>query len=127
MPAIESPGARFKKALADRHPLPIVGTINAYCAMLAKKAGHRAIYLSGSAVASASCGLPDLGLTTLHDVLTDAERICNASDLPLLVDIDTGWGSTLNIARAIRLLEKAGVAAVHIEDQIESKRCGPPT
>ena len=124
MPDIDSPGTRFHKALCEQSPLQIVGTINAYSAMLAEKAGHRSIYLSGSGVASASCGLPDLGLTTLHDVLMDAERICNASSLPLLVDIDTGWGGPANIARAIRLLEKAGVAAVHIEDQIERKRCG---
>ncbi|WP_025769490.1 isocitrate lyase/phosphoenolpyruvate mutase family protein [Thioalkalivibrio sp. HK1] len=124
MSATQSPGARFKKALSHQPPLQIVGTINAYSAMLAEKAGHRSIYLSGSGVASASHGLPDLGLTTMHDVLMDAERICNASDLPLLVDIDTGWGGPANIARSIRLLEKAGVSAVHIEDQIERKRCG---
>ena len=119
-----SAGERFRQALAENPPLQIVGAINAYCAMLAESAGHRAIYLSGGGVAAASCGLPDLGVTTLNDVLIDVDRICNASSLPLLVDIDTGWGGAFNIARAIRALEKAGAAAVHIEDQVLQKRCG---
>jgi len=116
-------GARFRKALRIHKPLPIVGTINAYCAMLAEQAGHHAIYLSGGGVANASYGLPDLGITSLNDVIADVERITNASELPLLVDIDTGWGGAFNIARTIRLMEKAG-AAVHIEDQVSQKRCG---
>ncbi len=119
-----SPGARFRQALADNHPLQIVGAINAYCAMLAEGAGHKAIYLSGGGVANASYGLPDLGITSLNDVVADVERICNASDLPLLVDIDTGWGGAFNIARTIQAMEKAGAAAVHLEDQVAQKRCG---
>ena len=119
-----SSGARFKQALEEHSPLQIVGTINAYCAMLAKNAGHKAIYLSGGGVAAASHGLPDLGITSLNDVIDDAARICDATDLPLLVDIDTGWGGAFNIARTIRSMEKAGVAAVHIEDQVAQKRCG---
>lgn len=119
-----SPGARFRIALTRHQPLQIVGTINAYCAMLAERAGHQAIYLSGAGVANASYGMPDLGITSLNDVATDVDRICSASDLPLLVDIDTGWGGAFNIARSIRTLEKAGAAAVHIEDQVAQKRCG---
>ena len=119
-----SPGARFRAALARTKPLQIVGTVNAYCAMLAEHAGHQAIYLSGGGVANASYGMPDLGITSLNDVATDVDRICSASDLPLLVDIDTGWGGAFNIARTIRTLEKAGAAAVHIEDQVAQKRCG---
>ena len=117
-------GARLRRALHDHSPLQIVGTINAYSAMLAEKAGHRAIYLSGGGVANASYGLPDLGITSLNDVITDVERITNASSLPLLVDIDTGWGGAFNIARTIRAMEKAGAAAVHLEDQVAQKRCG---
>ena len=117
-------GARFRQALEDNSPLQIVGTINAYCAMLAEDAGHKAIYLSGGGVANASYGLPDLGITSLNDVITDVERITNASQLPLLVDIDTGWGGAFNIARTIQAMEKAGAAAVHIEDQVSQKRCG---
>lgn len=119
-----SPGARFRQALKDNHPLQIVGTINAYCAMLAEDSGHKAIYLSGGGVANASYGLPDLGITSLNDVITDVERICNASQLPLLVDIDTGWGGAFNISRTIKAMEKAGAAAVHMEDQVSQKRCG---
>jgi len=119
-----SPGRRFRQALETNKPLQIVGAINAYCAMLAQNAGHKAIYLSGGGVANASYGLPDLGITTLQDVAADVDRICHACDLPLLVDIDTGWGSAFNIARAIQTLEKAGAAAVHIEDQVAAKRCG---
>ena len=120
----QTPGARFRQALADSQPLQIVGTINAYCAMLAEGAGHKAIYLSGGGVANASYGLPDLGITSLNDVVADVERICNASTLPLLVDIDTGWGGAFNIARTIQAMEKAGAAAVHLEDQVAQKRCG---
>ena len=120
----QSPGTLFRKELEKHKPLQIVGTINAYCAMLAADAGHDAIYLSGGGVANASYGMPDLGITSLNDVITDVERICNATDLPLLVDIDTGWGGAFNIARTIKAMEKAGAAAVHIEDQVAQKRCG---
>lgn len=119
-----SPGERFRVALAAERPLQIVGTINAYTALLAQRAGFRAIYLSGAGVANASYGLPDLGMTSLDDVLTDARRITSRTDLPLLVDIDTGWGHAFNIARTIRELTRVGVAAVHIEDQVAAKRCG---
>ena len=118
-----SPGARFRKALKENHPLQIVGTINAYTAMMAEKVGHQAIYLSGGGVANASYGLPDLGMTTLNDVVEDVRRITAATDVPLLVDIDTGWGGAFNIARTIREMERAGAAAVHIEDQVAQKRC----
>lgn len=119
-----SAGAKFRKALEENKPLQIVGTINAYCAMLAEDAGHKAIYLSGGGVANASYGLPDLGITSLNDVIADVERICNATEAPLLVDIDTGWGGAFNIARSIKAMERAGAAAVHIEDQVSQKRCG---
>jgi len=119
-----SQGAKFRQALKDNNPLQIVGAINAYCAMLAQDAGHKAIYLSGGGVANASYGLPDLGITSLNDVITDVERISNASEIPLLVDIDTGWGGAFNIARTIKAMEKAGAAAVHLEDQVAQKRCG---
>ena len=119
-----SPGARFRLALHDEKPLQIMGTVNAYAAMMAARVGYRAIYLSGAGVANYSYGLPDLGMTSLDDVLTDARRITAAVDLPLLVDIDTGWGGAFNIARAIRQMIAAGVAAVHIEDQVAQKRCG---
>lgn len=119
-----NPGSAFRAALAAERPLQIAGTINAYSALLAQRAGFRALYLSGAGVANASCGLPDLGITTLDDVLTDARRITAAVPLPLLVDIDTGWGQAFNIARSIRELARAGVAAVHIEDQVSAKRCG---
>lgn len=118
------PGKRLHEALTEEHPLQIVGTINAISALLAKEVGFKAIYLSGAGVANASYGLPDLGITTLNDVLEDARRITSAVDLPLLVDIDTGWGTAFNIERAIREMIKAGVAAVHIEDQVQAKRCG---
>jgi len=119
-----SPGAKFRQAVAINEPLQIVGTINPYCAMMAKNLGHQAIYLSGGGIANASYGLPDLGITTLNDVLVDVERITNACDLPLLVDIDTGFGGAFNIARTIKAMEKAGAAAVHMEDQVAQKRCG---
>ena len=119
-----TPGEKFRLALSENKPLQVVGTVNAYCAMLAETAGHRAIYLSGGGVANASFGLPDLGITTLADVTEDVQRICNATDLPLLVDIDTGWGGAFNISRTIKNIEKAGAAGVHIEDQVSQKRCG---
>lgn len=120
----QSAGERFRAALEAERPLQVAGTINALCALLAEQAGFRAIYLSGAGVANASHGLPDLGMTTLQDVLEDARRITSATTVPLLVDIDTGWGSGLTIGRAIRELERAGVAAVHLEDQVDAKRCG---
>lgn len=119
-----SKGKEFRTLVHHSAPLQVLGTINAYSAMLAEKAGAHAIYLSGAGVANASYGLPDLGMTNLTEVLEDAHRITAASALPLLVDIDTGWGHAFNIARTIQLMEKAGVAAVHIEDQIIAKRCG---
>jgi len=120
----ESPGARFRAALAAEKPLQVVGTINAYAARLAEATGFRAIYLSGGGVAANSLGLPDVGISTMEDVLTDVRRITAVSSLPLLVDIDTGWGSAFNIARTIRTMISAGAAAVHIEDQVSAKRCG---
>lgn len=124
MMTTQSAGNRFRAAVEAENPLQIVGAVNAYSAMLAQRAGHKAIYLSGAGVANASYGLPDLGMTSLDDVLVDVRRITSATDLPLLVDIDTGWGSAFNIARSIREVEKAGAAAVHIEDQVAAKRCG---
>ena len=118
-------GANFKQALADEKPLQIVGTINANHALLAKRAGYRAIYLSGGGVAAGSLGIPDLGITTLEDVLVDVRRITNVCDTPLLVDADTGFGpSAFNIGRTVKDLIKAGAAAMHIEDQAGAKRCG---
>ncbi|MGR5237675.1 methylisocitrate lyase [Vibrio alfacsensis] len=119
-----SPGAKFRLAVEQNDPLQIVGTINPYTAMMAKNVGHQAIYLSGGGIANASYGLPDLGITTLNDVLVDVDRITNACDLPLLVDIDTGFGGAFNIARTIKAMEKAGAAAVQMEDQVAQKRCG---
>jgi methylisocitrate lyase len=119
-----SAGARFRAALEGARPLQIVGTINAYTALLAQKAGHKAIYLSGAGVANASFGLPDLAMTTLNDVCEDIRRISSATDLPLLVDADTGWGSAFMIARTIREMTRAGAAGCHIEDQVGVKRCG---
>lgn len=124
MSKIETAGMRFRAAIAAEKPLQIIGAINAYHAMLAKQSGFKAIYLSGGGVAAASLGLPDLGISTLEDVLIDVRRITDAVDTPLLVDIDTGFGGAFNIARSIRSIEKAGAAAVHIEDQISTKRCG---
>ncbi|MEE9212076.1 MAG: methylisocitrate lyase [Phycisphaeraceae bacterium] len=120
----QSAGNRFWQALDAQRPLQVVGTINAYCARLAERAGLRAIYLSGAGVANASMGLPDLGLTTLDDVLTDVVRITGATDLPLLVDADTGFGDSAMIARTVRHMITAGAAAMHIEDQVQNKRCG---
>ena len=117
-------GNKFRQAIKDNNPLMIVGAINAYSAILAERQNHKAIYLSGGGVAAASHGIPDLGITTMEDVLVDAKRITSASKLPLLVDIDTGWGGAFNIARTIKEMTKAGVAAVHMEDQVSQKRCG---
>jgi len=119
-----SAGKAFRRLVAKGPPLQIAGAINAYCALLAQKAGFKALYLSGAGVANASFGLPDLGVTTLGDVLEDARRITGATPLPLLVDVDTGFGSAFNIARTVREMERAGVAAIHIEDQEQAKRCG---
>jgi methylisocitrate lyase len=125
MPISPSPGAAFRAALAAESPLQVVGTTNANHALLAKRAGYRAIYLSGGGVAAGSLGLPDLGINTLEDVLVDVRRITDVCDLPLLVDIDTGFGpSAFNIARTVKSLIKFGSAACHIEDQVGAKRCG---
>jgi methylisocitrate lyase len=121
---LRSPGARFRTALEQEKPLQVAGAINAYTARLAEATGFRAIYLSGGGVAANSLGLPDLGISTMEDVLTDVRRITDATRLPLLVDIDTGWGGAFNIARTIRSMIKAGAAAVHLEDQVSAKRCG---
>lgn len=115
---------RLRQALQQENPLQIVGTINAYTALLAEQSGFKAIYLSGAGVANASFGLPDLAITTLHDVLEDARRITHRSSVPLLVDVDTGWGTFFNIARCVKEMIHAGVAAIHIEDQVQAKRCG---
>ena len=119
-----SAGARIWQALEEERPLQVVGTINAYSALLAERAGFKALYLSGAGVANASFGLPDLAMTTLNDVCEDIRRICYASDLPLLVDADTGWGGAFMIERTIREMTRAGAAACHIEDQVTAKRCG---
>ena len=119
-----SAGARFRAAIAAEKPLQIIGAINAYHAMLATQTGFKALYLSGGGVAAGSLGLPDLGISTLEDVLIDVRRITDAVDTPLLVDIDTGWGGAFNIARSVKSVMKAGAAAVHIEDQVSAKRCG---
>ena len=119
-----SAGKRFRQAVTEEKPLMIVGTINAYCALMAEKVGHKSIYLSGAGVANASYGLPDLGITSPNDVLDDVRRITAVTELPLLVDIDTGWGGVFNIARTVHSMIKAGAAAVHIEDQVMQKRCG---
>jgi len=119
-----SAGARLRAAVAAERPLQVVGTINAYAALLAERAGFRAIYLSGAGVANASFGLPDLGITSLNDVCEDVRRICGACELPLLVDADTGWGSAFNIARTVKDLIRSGAAGMHLEDQVAAKRCG---
>ena len=124
MTAPTSAGARFRAALAHERPLQVVGAINAYSALLAERAGFRAIYLSGAGVANASFGLPDLGITSLNDVCEDTRRITSASDLPLLVDADTGWGAAFNISRTIADLVRGGAAGCHLEDQVQAKRCG---
>ena len=120
----DSAGMRLQKALAAEQPLQLVGVIHAYAALLAKQAGFRAIYLSGGGVAAGSLGVPDLGIITLEDVLTDVRRITDACDLPLLVDVDTGFGSAFNIARTVHSLIKYQAAGLHIEDQVQAKRCG---
>lgn len=119
-----SPGAAFRSAVAAERPLQIIGAINAYTARMAESTGFRALYLSGGGVAANSLGMPDLGISTLEDVLTDLRRITDVTTLPVLVDIDTGWGGAFNIARTIRSMGKAGAAAVHLEDQVSTKRCG---
>jgi methylisocitrate lyase len=120
-----SPGAKFRKALADEKPLQVVGAINAYHAILARSSGYRAIYISGGGVAAGSLGVPDLGISNLDDVLTDVRRITDACDLPLMVDVDTGFGaSAFNVARTVKSMIKFGAAAMHIEDQVGAKRCG---
>ena len=121
---LNSPGARFRAALREEKPLQIAGAINAYTARLAEAAGFRALYISGGGVAANSLGMPDLGISTMEDVLIDLRRITDVTILPVLVDIDTGWGSAFNIARTIRSMIKAGAAAVHMEDQVGAKRCG---
>ncbi|MBA3988237.1 MAG: methylisocitrate lyase [Idiomarina sp.] len=119
-----SPGAKFRAAIKSENPLQVVGTINAYTAMMAERVGHKALYLSGAGVANASFGLPDLGMTSLNDVCEDIRRITAATELPLLVDADTGWGGAFNIARTVKEMTRAGAAGFHIEDQVAQKRCG---
>lgn len=119
-----SAGAQFRAALAEETPLQVMGAITAYAGLMAKRVGYRALYLSGGGVAANSLGMPDLGISTMEDVLTDARRIVDATGMPLLVDIDTGWGGAFNIGRTIRSFERVGVAAVHMEDQVGQKRCG---
>jgi methylisocitrate lyase len=124
MTQLKSAGARFRAAVQEEHPLQVIGAVNAYAARLAERTGFKALYLSGGGVAACSYGIPDLGITTLDDVLTDVRRITDITELPLLVDIDTGWGGAFNIARTIKSMIKFGAAAVHIEDQVQAKRCG---
>ncbi len=119
-----SAGARFRTAVSEEKPLQVAGAISAYAARLAERAGFRALYVSGGGVAASSLGIPDLGISTMDDVLTDVRRLTDITDLPVLVDIDTGWGSAFNIARTIKSMIKFGAGAVHIEDQVQSKRCG---
>jgi methylisocitrate lyase len=119
-----SPGARFRAAVAEEQPLQVVGAITAYAARMAKRSGSKAIYLSGGGVAANSLGMPDLGISSMEDVLIDVRRITDVCDLPLLVDVDTGWGGAFNIARTVRSMIKAGAGAMHIEDQVAAKRCG---
>ena len=119
-----TPGARFHAAVAQEKPLQVIGAINAYTARMAERTGFKALYLSGGGVAANSLGMPDLGISTMEDVLIDIRRITDVTTLPLLVDIDTGWGGAFNIARTIRAVSKAGAGAVHMEDQVSTKRCG---
>ena len=121
---IESAGKKFRDAVAVEKPLQCVGAINAYHARLAEASGFKSLYISGGGVAAGSCGIPDLGITTMEDVLTDLRRITDVTTLPVLVDVDTGWGGAFNIARAVREMTKGGAAAIHIEDQVQQKRCG---
>ena len=122
--AIESAGKKFREAVENEKPLQCVGAINAYHARLAEASGYQSLYISGGGVAAGSCGIPDLGITTMEDVLTDLRRITDVTTLPVLVDVDTGWGGAFNIARAVRSMIQGGAAAVHIEDQVQQKRCG---
>lgn len=124
MNAKVSQGKKLKQAISENTPLQIVGTVNAYSSLLAEKKGHKAIYQSGGGVAASSMGLPDLGITTLQDVLIDVERITSVCELPLLVDADTGWGGAFNISRMVKSMITSGAAGIHIEDQVEQKRCG---
>jgi len=124
MTGSSSPGSRLRDAVARERPLQVVGAVNAYAARLAEASGFQALYVSGGGVAASSCGIPDLGITTLEDVLTDVRRITEVTTLPVLVDIDTGWGGAFNIARAVRSLGRASAAGVHLEDQVQQKRCG---
>ncbi|MFH1600190.1 MAG: methylisocitrate lyase [Pseudomonadota bacterium] len=119
-----SAGARFRAAVKEESPLQVMGTITAYAGLMAKRTGYKALYLSGGGVAANSLGMPDLGISTMEDVLTDARRIVDATGMPLLVDIDTGWGGAFNIGRTIKNFQRVGVAAVHMEDQVGQKRCG---
>ena len=121
---LPSPGAKFRQALKDEAPLQIVGAINAYTARMAEATGYKALYISGGGVAANSLGMPDLGISTMEDVLIDLRRITDVTTLPVMVDIDTGWGGAFNIARTIRSFQKSGAAAVHMEDQVGTKRCG---
>ncbi|MCB1725500.1 MAG: methylisocitrate lyase [Gammaproteobacteria bacterium] len=121
---IESAGKKFRDAVATEKPLQCVGAINAYHARLAEASGFRSLYISGGGVAAGSCGIPDLGITTMEDVLTDLKRITDVTSLPVLVDVDTGWGGAFNIARSVRSMIKCGAGAIHIEDQVQQKRCG---
>ena len=122
--SIQSAGLKFRQAIDKEKPLQCVGAINAYHARLAEASGFNALYISGGGVAAGSCGIPDLGITTMEDVLTDLKRITDVTDLPVLVDVDTGWGGAFNIARTVRSMIKCGAAAIHIEDQVQQKRCG---
>ncbi|OOY35344.1 methylisocitrate lyase [Solemya velum gill symbiont] len=119
-----TPGAKLRRAVEENNPLQVVGAVNAYSAIMAEKVGHKAIYLSGGGVAACSMGIPDLGITIMKDVLEDVNRITDASSLPLLVDVDTGWGGAFNIARCTREMIRSGAAGMHIEDQVMQKRCG---
>ena len=121
---MKSPGKIFRELVATEKPLQCVGAINAYHARLAQASGFKSLYISGGGVAAGSCGIPDLGITTMEDVLTDLRRITDVTELPVLVDIDTGWGGAFNIARCVREMTRMGAAAVHMEDQVQQKRCG---
>ena len=125
MTDMTSAGARFRAAVREESPLQVMGAITAYAGLMAKRTGYKALYLSGGGVAANSLGMPDLGISTMEDVLTDARRIVDATGMPLLVDIDTGWGGAFNIGRTIKNFQRVGVAAVHMEDQVGQKRCGP--
>jgi len=119
-----SAGKKFREAVAAEHPLQCIGATSAYHAKLAEASGFRSLYISGGGVAASSCGIPDLGITSMEDVLTDLERITNITELPVLVDIDTGWGGAFNIARAVKSMIRSGAGAIHMEDQVQQKRCG---